>query len=50
MSKLFVSEPNDLLPSVHECGPGRGLSAMLGKINGKAAENFKYIQVEGFHT
>jgi len=45
MAKLFVSEPNDILPSVFECGPGRGLSAMLGKTNGRAAKKCKYIEV-----
>lgn len=44
MASLFISKHNDLLPSVLECGPGRSLSAMLGKINGKAAKNCKYIQ------
>ena len=45
MAKMFVSGPNDLLPSVYECGPGKGLSAMLGKINGKAAKKCKFIPV-----
>ena len=43
MASLFMSKPNDLLPNVFECGPGRSLSAVLGKINGKAAKNCKYI-------
>jgi len=45
MAKLFVSEPNDIPPQVYECGPGRGLSAMLGKINGKVAKVCKHIPV-----
>ena len=43
MSSLFKSNPNDILPNVFECGPGRSLSAVLGKINGKASKNCKYI-------
>eukprot|EP00092_Neocalanus_flemingeri_P012969 GFUD01013973.1.p1 GENE.GFUD01013973.1~~GFUD01013973.1.p1 ORF type:complete len:397 (+),score=87.30 GFUD01013973.1:57-1247(+) len=45
MAKLFVSGPDDIPPRVFECGPGRGLSAMLGKINGKAAKKCRYIPV-----
>jgi len=45
MSRLFKSDPNDILPSVFECGPGRGLSAMLHKINGKAGKKCQYIEV-----
>jgi len=45
MTQIFKSGPNDSLPSVYECGPGRGLSAMLGKINGKAARRCQYIPV-----
>ena len=44
MASLFISKPNDLLPNVLECGPGRSLSAILGKINGRAAKNCKYVQ------
>lgn len=43
--QIFKSGPNDSLPSVYECGPGRGLSAMLGKINGKAARRCQYIPI-----
>ena len=43
MSTLFKSGPSDLLPRVFECGPGRSLSAILGKVNGKAAKNCQYI-------
>merc|ERR1719228_1863045 len=45
MHDLFRSGPNDDLPSVYECGPGQALSAMLGKINGKAAKKCQYIPV-----
>lgn len=45
MHKIFISGPNDRLPSVYECGPGNSLSAMLGKINGKAARKCQYISV-----
>ena len=43
MASMFRSGPADLLPQVFECGPGRGLSAILGKVNGKAAKNCKFI-------
>lgn len=45
MHNLFVSGPNDLLPAVYECGPGNALSAMLGKINGRAAKRCQFIPV-----
>ena len=37
--------PNDRPPMVYECGPGQTLSAMLGKINGKAASMCQFIPV-----
>lgn len=37
--------PNDRPPMVYECGPGQTLSAMLGKINGRAASNCQFIAV-----
>jgi len=45
MTALFTADPNDLLPSVYECGPGKTLSTMLSKINGKAAKGCTYISV-----
>lgn len=45
MARLFVAGPNDILPSVFECGPGKGLSAILNKVNGRAAKKCKYIPV-----
>lgn len=45
MTSLFTAGPNDLLPSVYECGPGKTLSTMLTKINGRAAKNCTYISV-----
>ena len=45
MSSMFRSDPNDILPSVYECGPGRGLTAMLNKIHGKAGKKCRYIEV-----
>lgn len=43
--KIFYSGPNDALPSVYECGPGNVLSAILGRINGRAAKKCQYISV-----
>ena len=43
MASLFLSRPHDILPSVFECGPGRSLSSVLDKINGKAAKNCQFI-------
>jgi len=45
MCTLFTAGPNDLLPSVYECGPGKTLSTMLEKLNGRAARNSSYISV-----
>jgi len=45
MCKIFTAGPNDQLPSVYECGPGRALTNMLGKINGRAARNCKFVSV-----
>jgi hypothetical protein len=38
MSNLFRYEREEYLPNVYECGPGHSLSALLQKINGKAAK------------
>jgi len=45
MTTLFTADPQDRLPEVYECGPGRTLSTMLTKINGRAAQNSTYIPV-----
>lgn len=45
MSTLFTAGPNDRLPSIYECGPGRTLSTLLHKINGRAAKNCSFISV-----
>ena len=45
MCTLFTAGPNDLLPSVYECGPGKTLSTMLEKLNGRTARNSSYISV-----
>ena len=43
MAALFIARPADSLPRVFECGPGKSLSTVLGKINGKASKNCQYI-------
>ena len=43
MAALFLARPADSLPRVFECGPGKSLSSVLGKINGKASKNCQYI-------
>jgi len=45
MTSLFNLGPHDIYPSVYECGPGRSLSAILQKVNGKAAKNCRFIAV-----
>jgi len=45
VNQIFKMGPNDRPPMVYECGPGQTLSAMLGKINGKAASNCQFIPV-----
>jgi hypothetical protein len=45
MVRLFRYEREELMPHVFECGPGNSLSAMLQKINGKAAK--KAVAVNG---
>jgi len=45
VNRIFKMGPNDRAPMVYECGPGQTLSAMLGKINGKAASNCQFIPV-----
>ena len=44
INNIFKSNPQDILPKVFECGPGRALSTVLGKINGRAAKSCQYIQ------
>ena len=43
MAALFLAGPAASLPRVFECGPGKSLSAILGKVHGKAAKNCQYI-------
>lgn len=45
MSRIFSFGPNDLLPSVYECGPGKSLSSILEKVNGRAARKCQYVSV-----
>jgi len=45
VNHMFKMGPNDRPPMVYECGPGQTLSAMLGKINGKAASMCQFIPV-----
>jgi len=44
INSIFKANPQDVLPKVFECGPGRSLSTVLGKINGRAAKSCQYIQ------
>jgi len=45
INNIFKVGPNDLLPAVYECGPGRVLSAMLGRIHGRAARRCQFVPV-----
>lgn len=45
VNRIFKMGPDDRPPMVYECGPGQTLSAMLGKINGRAASNCQFIPV-----
>jgi len=45
MTSLFNLGPDDIYPNVYECGPGRSLSAILQKVNGKAAKKCQFISV-----
>ena len=44
MINLFKYEKEEYLPSVFECGPGKSLSAMLQKINGRVGKRTISVQ------
>ena len=45
MHKMFAYEKEDFIPSIYECGPGSGLSAILLKLNGKVGKRARSIPV-----
>jgi len=45
MSSLYNLGNDDIYPLTYECGPGKSLTAILHKINGKAGKRCRYIEV-----
>ncbi len=45
MHRMFRYKEEDFMPRVYECGPGRALSGILNKVNGKAGRRIRAVAV-----
>jgi len=45
INDLYNLDKDDIYPYTYECGPGKSLTAMLHKINGKAGKRCQFIEV-----